>query len=138
MAYHQSRIAATTVPLKIHCKKTLRVPTLKFSQIVKNNESFAWEKFDIFQILQNYLGQGHQVTVAHNFFILNLNVSECFDQIKLFNTFNLVFKLCLQVQQKLRYSSLNIGRSAEIGPFRSSSLTHISDTGRPKNLKFWF
>ena len=47
------------LPLKIHCKITMRVPTLKFSPIVKNNESFAWEKFDIFQILQNDLGQGH-------------------------------------------------------------------------------
>ena len=44
----------------------MRVPTLKISPIVKNNESFAWKKFDIFQILQNDLGQGHQVTVAHN------------------------------------------------------------------------
>ena len=37
----------------------MRVLTLKSLPIVKENESFAWEKFDIFQILRNDLGQGH-------------------------------------------------------------------------------
>ena len=47
----------------------MRVPTLKFSSIVKNNESFAWEKFDKILSVQNDPGQCYQVTVAHNFFV---------------------------------------------------------------------
>ena len=47
----------------------MRVPTLQFSPIVKNNESFEWEKFDKILIWQNDLGQCHYLTVAQKIFI---------------------------------------------------------------------
>ena len=54
-------------PLKNHCKKTTRAPTLKFSPIVKNNEDFAWEKFKKFLKWRTDQGQCHHVIIAHNF-----------------------------------------------------------------------
>jgi hypothetical protein len=47
----------------------MRVSTLKFSSIVKNNESFAWEKFDKILSGQTDQGQCHQVTVTQNIFV---------------------------------------------------------------------